>query len=173
MFSDAEIAFLRELNRARVDFLVVGLSAAALQGAPVVTQDVDLWFRDLSDPGIRKALRKVGGAYVAPAGSQPPMFAGRTVNLFDIVVHMHGLGGFEEEQKRAKAVRAGTVTLRVLGLDRIIASKKAAGRPKDRLAIPVLRDALRALSAAPPPEERWIPVKRQRVTAHVPKERDI
>ena len=84
MFSEAELAFLRELNRAQVEFLVVGLSAAALQGAPVVTQDVDLWFRDLSDPGIRKALRKVGGAYVAPTGSQPPMFAGRAVNLFEI-----------------------------------------------------------------------------------------
>jgi hypothetical protein len=29
---------------------------AALQGAPVVTQDVDLWFEDLGDPGIREAF---------------------------------------------------------------------------------------------------------------------
>jgi hypothetical protein len=34
--------------------------------------------------------------------------------------------------------------LKVLRLDRILASKIAANRPKDRLTIPVLRDALAA-----------------------------
>jgi hypothetical protein len=34
--------------------------------------------------------------------------------------------------------------LKVLALDRILASKIAANRPKDRLTIPVLRDALAA-----------------------------
>ncbi|MBI4324951.1 MAG: hypothetical protein HY674_06770 [Chloroflexi bacterium] len=47
-----ELRFLRALLRRKVRFMVVGLSAAALQGAPVVTQDVDLWFKDLSDPRI-------------------------------------------------------------------------------------------------------------------------
>jgi hypothetical protein len=41
---------------------VVGWSAAALQGAPVVTQDVDLWFEDLNDPRIGEALRDVDAA---------------------------------------------------------------------------------------------------------------
>jgi hypothetical protein len=58
IFGDKEATFLRELIRQKVDFMIVGLSAAALQGAPVVTQDVDLWFKDLSDPGIKKALKK-------------------------------------------------------------------------------------------------------------------
>jgi hypothetical protein len=38
-----ELRFLRALLRRKVNFMVAGLSAAALQGVPVVTQDVDLW----------------------------------------------------------------------------------------------------------------------------------
>ena len=92
----------RALHDEGVEFLIVGLAAAALQGAPAVTQDVDLWFKDLADPGIAAALRRVGGVYVAPTGSTPPMFAGRAVSLFDIVTTMHGLGPFDREAKKAK-----------------------------------------------------------------------
>jgi hypothetical protein len=47
--------------------MVVGLSAAALQGAPVVTQDIDLWFENLNDPGLARALAETGAAYVPPS----------------------------------------------------------------------------------------------------------
>ena len=59
IFTEKELAFLRELVRQRVAFMVVGLSAAALQGAPAVTQDIDLWFKDLADPKLKKALDRV------------------------------------------------------------------------------------------------------------------
>ena len=61
-FSESELRFLRALLKRKVRFMLVGLSAAALQGAPVVTQDVDLWFEDLSDPRIREALEEIGAA---------------------------------------------------------------------------------------------------------------
>jgi len=86
IFTDEEAEFLRELVRQKVAFTIVGLSAAALQEAPVVTQDVDLWFWDLDDPGIEKALKKVKGSYVASIGTHPPMFAGNAVKLFEIVL---------------------------------------------------------------------------------------
>ncbi len=41
-FSENEIRLLGSLLKHKVNFMVVGLSAATLQGAPVVTQDVDL-----------------------------------------------------------------------------------------------------------------------------------
>ena len=81
IFGSGEAAFLRELVREGVDFMIVGLSAAALQGAPVVTQDVDLWFKDIEHPGIKRALRKVGGSYVPPVRMHPPMFEGDAVKL--------------------------------------------------------------------------------------------
>jgi len=146
IFSGKEIAFLRELNREKVEFMIVGLSAAALQGAPVVTQDVDLWFKDLTDTGIMHALQKVGGTYVFPVGQNPPMFAGEAVKLFDIVTHMHGLQSFAEEKQYALKIRIGRFKVPVLALERIIRSKEATNRAKDRLAIPVLRDALVAIT---------------------------
>jgi len=79
----SELRFLRALLRRKVRFMVVGLSAAALQGAPVVTQDVDLWFEDLNDPRIGEALREVDAAYVPPSILNPPMFAGGGSELFD------------------------------------------------------------------------------------------
>jgi hypothetical protein len=145
IFTDREIEFLRELVRQNIEFMIVGLSAAALQGAPVVTQDVDLWFKDLTAAGIKKALKKVSGAYVPPSAINAPMFAGEAVKLFDIVVHMHGLENFDEEKKHALQVRLGGVDIPVLPLDRIIHSKKITGRQKDKLVLPVLKDALTAI----------------------------
>jgi hypothetical protein len=145
IFGDREAEFLKELMRQKVDFMIVGLAAAALQGAPVVTQDVDLWFRDLADIGIGRALKKVRGAYVPPMGHNPPMFAGDAVQLFDIVVHMHGLSPFEEEKEHLLKIPLGRFKVPVLKLERIIASKKATGRDKDKLAMKVLKDALAAI----------------------------
>lgn len=146
IFAESEEEFLRELGRRKVEFMVVGLAAAALQGAPAVTQDIDLWFKDLADPGIRQALEAVGGIYVPPTGATPPLFAGKGVALFDIVVRMDGLRSFDQERRHASVVRVGRTRVPVLSLARIIASKKAANRPKDRLILPVLEDALRAAS---------------------------
>jgi hypothetical protein len=148
IFTDREAAFLRELVKQRVQFIIVGLSAATLQGAPAVTQDIDLWFRNLRDPGIKRALRKVGGSYIPPIALSPPLFEGESVKLFDIVMNMDGLESFVREYKRAIDVPLGGVTVKVLPLDRIIASKKAANREKDRLVIKVLRDALVTIQEA-------------------------
>ena len=154
IFAGKELRFLRELSRAGVDYMVVGLSAAALQGAPVVTQDVDLWFRDLADPRISKALKRVGASYLPPVGGNPPVFVGEAVELFDIVTGMHGLGEFEKERKGALKIRIGSFRVPVLPLDRIIKSKKALGRPKDRLYLRVLTDTQAARGRQPPCSKR-------------------
>jgi hypothetical protein len=145
IFTRREVAFLRELVKAGAPFMVVGLASAALQGAPAVTQDIDLWFRDLTDPRIRKALDKVGGVYVPPVGINPPMFAGEGVEMFDIVLRMDGLRSFDEEMRGAIEVPVGKVRIKLLPLERIIVSKKAANRPKDRLSLPVLQNASLAI----------------------------
>jgi hypothetical protein len=95
--TERELRFVRALVRHQVRFLIVGLSAAALQGAPVVTQDVVLRFDSLDDPNLAAALQEVGGAYVPPTAYTPPMFAGHGLELFDIVLRMDGLRGFHDE----------------------------------------------------------------------------
>ena len=93
-FSESELRLLQVLLKRKVRFMVVGLSAATLQGAPVVTQDVDLWFENLGEPKISRALQEVGAAYVPPSAINPPMLAGAGAELFDIVIRMDGVGTF-------------------------------------------------------------------------------
>jgi hypothetical protein len=144
-FTDRELALLRALVETNVEFMIVGLAAAALQGAPAVTQDIDLWLADRSDTRFREALRRVGASYVPSSMNNPPLVVGGGAELFDIVVHMHGLDTFEQESKSAVRIRLGDVEVPVLPLERIIASKKATGRPKDKAILPALEDTLRTL----------------------------
>ena len=146
-FSESELRLLRVLVKRKVRFMVVGLSAATLQGAPVVTQDVDLWFENLGEQKISSALQEVGAAYVPPSINNPPMLAGAGAELFDVVIRMDGLGTFAEEVKNCVDISLGRQKLKVLSLERILASKIAANRPKDKLTIPVLRDALAAIQS--------------------------
>jgi hypothetical protein len=143
--SESELSLLASLLRHKVRFMVVGLSAAALQGAPVVTEDVDLWFEDLADPNLSRALAKVGAGYVPPFGFNPPMLAGAGSEPFDVVLRMDGLGRFTDEWRRAADVEVGGLRLKVLPLERILVSKRAANRPKDQRIIPVLENTLRTV----------------------------
>ena len=146
-FSESELRLLCVLLKRKVRFMVVGLSAATLQGAPVVTQDVDLWFENLGELKISRAFQEVGAAYVPPSAFNPPMLAGAGSELFDIVLRMDGVGTFTEEFNRCVVIPLGRQKLKVLSLERVLASKIAANRPKDKLTIPVLRDALAVTQA--------------------------
>ncbi len=61
--------------------------------------------------------------------------------MFDIVLTMDGLNDFDEELVHALEISIGRAKVRVLSLERIIASKRAANREKDRLVLPVLEAA--------------------------------
>ena len=45
----AERRLFQALEERGVRFLVIGLSAAVLEGAPVATQDIDLWLEKIDD----------------------------------------------------------------------------------------------------------------------------
>jgi hypothetical protein len=147
IFTKREIRFLRELVRCKVDFMIIGLAAAALQNAVVVTQDIDLWFADLADPQLTKALKKVKSIYIPPMGNNPPMFAGDDSEIFDIVTHVHGLGEYAEVKKQAIKISLTDFKVPVLPLELIIKSKQATGRPKDKLVLPVLKDVLKVIKS--------------------------
>jgi predicted nucleotidyltransferase len=140
----SERALLEALNALGVRYLVVGMSAALLQGARGVTDDVDLWFERTDDPRIGEAARAAGGFWISGAfGMRPPGLGGLGLeDRFDVVLTANGLDSFAEEYARAKEVVVDGLALRVLPLDRIVVSKRAAGRPKDQAQLPALEAAL-------------------------------
>ncbi len=145
--SAAEQAFLRALQEQGVSFMVVGIAAARLQGAPIVTEDIDLWIAPGHDADVAAAARKAGIVYV-PAGvaMNPPTFGGRHVRIYQ-VLSMSGLSSFEEELVNTTVREVNGIPLRILNLERIVASKRAANRDKDRAVLPALEAALVALRA--------------------------
>ena len=137
-----ERALLAALVELGVPFMVVGVTAASMQGARVATEDIDLWFSSLDDPRLSEAASRAGGFWIgAHFGMQPPTFGGLG-ERFDVVLSMSGLGRFEDEYRDAKAMDLDGVRVQVLPLRRVIASKRAANRPKDQAALPALEAAL-------------------------------
>jgi hypothetical protein len=147
VFSPAERKLLETLNALGVRVMLVGMSAAALQGATSVTDDLELWFEDLNDPRIGQAVREAGGIYLSGSfGMAPPRIGGATLgDRFDVVTHMSGLGKFADEWGNTHQLTVDGVPLRLLLLRRIIASKRAAGRIKDMAQVPSLEAALAAI----------------------------
>jgi hypothetical protein len=144
--TDAEVVFLKELARRRVKFMVVGMSAAVIQGADLGTEDIDLWFESLSDPGLDEAARAAGGVIARRAN--PPMLTGKGLDHIDLVIRCDGLRAFDVEYDSAIEAEAFGVKLKVLPLRRVISSKKAANRLKDQAVLPALKAALAAIRSA-------------------------
>lgn len=142
-----ERALLEALNRRGIPFLIVGLSAAVIQGANSSTRDIDLWFADTSDPRLGEAVRDARGIWISGTfGARPPQIGGDAIgDRLDVVTHVHGLGAFEEEYANALEVCIDGVPVRVLPLERVVVSKRASGRPKDLAALPALDEALAAI----------------------------
>jgi hypothetical protein len=147
ILSSAEQILFRELNRLGVRFMVVGMSAALLQGARGATEAVDLWFEDTSDPRISEAVRAAGGIWVSGSfGMAAPRIGGSALgDRFDVVTHMSGLGNFATEYTLVIYEMVDGLAIPLLPLEQILASKRAADRPKDRAIIVNLEDTLAVL----------------------------
>lgn len=143
--SEKTLTFLRGLGRLDVRFMVVGMAAAVMQGSDRGTEDIDLWFSSLSDPGIDKAARAAGGMFAWR--NIPPAISGKGFEDIDIVWKCDGLRGFEVEYSKAVEGEILGVAVKALPLHRVIVSKEAADRPKDRAALPSLRATLIAIQA--------------------------
>lgn len=147
--TSAEHRLFDALNERGVRFLVIGLGAALLEGAPVATQDLDVWFETIADPRIADAAGDAGGFWISGFGAQPPAFGGAGLERIDVVLTAHGLDPFPVEHDRSVVHEVDGVNLRVLPLDRIIATKRATGRAKDLAQLPALEATLLARGRTP------------------------
>lgn len=131
------------------------MSAALLQGARGSTEDVHLWFEDVTDPRLAEAVRAAGGIWISGSfGMGPPRIGGEELSeRFDVVLHMSGLEGFDREYASRHHEDVDGLRLPVLPLERILHSKRTAARPKDLAAIPAIELAIALLERGDPVEE--------------------
>jgi hypothetical protein len=142
------------LCRHEVSFIVVGMTAAVLQGAPALTFDLDIVYsRDPSNVSrLLAALREIGAFFradprrIAPDESH---LVTRGHKLLETHLgHLDVLGALEEEAGYAELLSEtvllpiGDRRIRVLSLPRLIEAKERAGRPKDLAVLPLLRATL-------------------------------
>ena len=144
-FSPSERQFLTALNQLEVEYLVVGMSAALLQGARGATEDVDLWFKDISDPRIGEAAKRASSFWITRM--QPPMLGGKLGERFDVVLNMSGLPYFSQEYPHAKNEMVDGIPLKLLPLERILHSKRSSARAKDEPGIRQIEIALKIIQA--------------------------
>lgn len=141
-----EIAKL--LAKHRLDAVLIGNAAAALQGSPVTTMDFDFMFR--STPTNLRKLRRMAVDLHAmvmrpfyPASGLYRVVRDDDGLQLDFMSKVDGIRSFESLRSRATVARFARHELRVATLEDIIRSKKAAGRPQDLAVLPVLRKTLR------------------------------
>lgn len=144
LLTENEIQFFNELKKNNVPFMIVGMMAAVLQDVPLVTRDIDLWFKNTEDPRLDDVARACGGVFM-PASmifQMPPQLLGDAFKNLDVVYGIAGLNSFDEEYKNAIEIDLEGVMIKILPLDRIIASKSASGRKKDLAVLPILETVL-------------------------------
>ena len=101
---------------------------------------MDLWFESIGDDRIGEAARAVGGFWATRLS--PPMLGGGLGDRFDVVTTMSGLGAFADEYPSARTEDLCGVAVKVLSLERIAQSKRAAARPKDALAVRLIEETI-------------------------------
>lgn len=147
-----------ELLRLLVDrdirFVIIGGFAAQAHGSPSLTADLDIvpsWDRENLQK-IADMLRDIAAVRHGVAPDAPPMppldartllgGAGFTLNSrfgrFDLLANPDP--GLDHDTLRRNAIEVELLGISVLaaGLDDLIAMKRAAGRPKDRVELEIL-----------------------------------
>lgn len=163
------LRLIEVLVRHEVEFIVVGGVAAILEGAPVLTLDLDVLIRQTPEniERVVTALAEVHAHYRDPAGRtilpDATRLAANRLNLlvtdlgpFDVLVSLVGGLGYDDLAGRTRTHEVSGLAVQALTLDALIEIKERTDRDKDRAVLPVLRRTLemkRSLSPPPPDEE--------------------
>ncbi len=151
-------AILAVLDRHGVRYVLIGGLAAVLHGATRVTTDVDVVPEEAKHnlERLSAALKELGARIRVtgePEGVPFDHSAGslarvRIWNLqtdlgdLDLNFEPSGTRGYDDLTRDASAMLVRGVSVSVASLADVIRSKEAAGRPRDRAALPALRELL-------------------------------
>jgi hypothetical protein len=142
-------ALLRVLIEGQVEFVVIGGLAAQAYGSPLITEGLDICF-DLERDNLERlatvlrdlaAIRRGLPDHVTAPLDRPALRAGDVftlrTRLGDLDLLARPDPGMDYQRLRSHAIEFEFQGLRVwmADIDDLIAMKRAAGRPKDLLAI--------------------------------------
>jgi hypothetical protein len=132
---------LEALEAEKIRFILIGMSAAIVQGVMESTLNVDFWIDLPARQYIRvqNIARRLGCSVVASTVIYAP--DGTPVNfVFDEV---SGLGSFKQEWKQTRKMIFRGKTIPVLKLEKNLKSKESIRRDKDLPHIIQIRELLR------------------------------
>ena len=137
MFDPANI--LEELNRAGVEYVVIGGIAATLHGCPEQTYDLDILYASSDENRVRllNALKAIGAEWEAPLNAsilqRQSVFSLNTkYGDLDIFTVAAGISDFDAAASKAEKFRWREIEAKVLDLNTLILSKETAGDPNPR-----------------------------------------
>ena len=135
---------LEALETENIRFILIGMSAAIVQGVMETTLDVDLWI-DLPKRQYMRVQNIARSAGCAVAANTV-VYAedGTPVNF---VYEVNGLGAFASERKNTEPMAFRGKIMPVLKLERILKSKETIRRDKDLAHIIHIRELLRCRRA--------------------------
>jgi len=135
------------LEGARLEAILIGNAAAAIQGAPVTTLDFDFMFREttVNLSKLKGFARALEATILRPYYPISKLY--RVVNddrglQADFMPVIHGVTSFNSLRSRAQKIDIAGHALWVADLADIIASKRAAGRPRDKAVLEILEATL-------------------------------
>jgi predicted nucleotidyltransferase len=147
---------LKVLARHRVEFIVVGMTAAVLQGVPAQTFDLDIVYA-ITDENAQRLLGALGeleaefradftGRRLRPNASHLLSTGHKLLKtkfgVLDVLGTIEESTRYEDLIADRVSMDVEGVVLHILGLERLIQVKEKAGRPKDKAVLPVLRATL-------------------------------
>ena len=152
---------LEELARRRVRYVIVGGVAGRILGSPLVTVDLDICYArdDANLEALAEALQRMHARLRGAPETSPFRLDAKTIargdsftfvtdfGAFDILGTPSGTDGYDDLVRSAVSVDLDGLVVQVASVDDLIRMKRAAGRPKDLLAVEEL-GALREELAA-------------------------
>jgi hypothetical protein len=146
-FSPREL--LRKLDEGGVDFVVIGGIAAIAHGSAMFTQDLDISYSpdEANLERLGSVLVGLGARLRGVTDDVPFVPDGRTlrrtrvltletpIGLIDLLAEPDGAPTYARLRERARREVIAGVNVHIASLEDLIAMKKAAGRPKDLVAL--------------------------------------